>query len=257
MEKGLYSAISGSMAQERAMEIITNNLANVASTGFKADRVVFESYLQKQMDPKADVPTPEEIKRGDFSKRVHDTSYQINSENYTDFSQGPLKLTDRPFDISLDGDGMFVVKTPDGERYTRGGSFEINLDGELTTSSGLQVMDVKGKPVYIGSGEINIMDNGTITTPEGVAISRIKVVAFEDKSLLRKEGAGLFKSNDPKQAIQSDALVKQGFLEGSNINPVAEMTRMITVQRTYQALQKAVQSQDEMTGRLIADVGRP
>lgn len=256
MEKGSYVAVSGSMAQERAMEIIANNMANIATSGFKADRLVFEAHLQKNLDAKADVPNPEEIRDGHFSKRIHDSTYLVSPKSYTDFSQGPLRSTPNPLDIALQGDGFMVVKAEDGIRYTRGGVFEINQQGELVTGDGLQLLDKNNKPIQIGNKSIIIQTGGRIFTEDNEPIADIQVVKFQDKGLLEKRGSGLYESSKPEMAEDSDALVRQSFLEGSNINPVSEMTKMITVLRAYETLQKAIQSEDEMTGRLISDVGR-
>ena len=256
MDKGTYIAVSGSLAQERAMEVITANLANVTTTGFKADRVLFESYLQKSLDPNGGIPSPEMMKEGMNSSQLPDSAYLVASEGYTDFSQGPLRVTTNPFDIALEGDGFIAVDTKEGERYTRGGSFQANLKGELVTKDGHRVLDVKNKPIVIGLINFNIDDSGILLDENDYPIAQIKVVDFSDKSVLEKRGGSLYAAPASVKPKASTGLVKQGFLEGSNINAVTEMTKMITALRTYEAFQKAIQSHDQMTARLITDVTR-
>ncbi|MFQ5431473.1 MAG: flagellar basal-body rod protein FlgF [Nitrospinota bacterium] len=256
MDKGTYVAVSGSLAQERAMDVIAANLANVSTDGFKAGRVLFESYLQKSLDPNAGIPSPEMIKNGMPASQLPDSAYLVASEGYTDFSQGPLRVTAHPFDIALEGDGFIAVNTPEGEMYTRGGSFMMNLKGELTTKDGHQVLDIRKKPITVGLIKFNIDDAGILLDENDEPIAQIKVVDFPDKNVLQKRGGGLYAAPDSVKPKASTAFVKQGYVESSNINAVTEMTKMITALRTYEAFQKAIQSHDQMTARLIADVTR-
>ena len=256
MDKGTYIAVSGSLAQERAMDVIAANLANINTDGFKADRVLFESYLQKSLDPNGGTPTPEMIKEGMPGSQLPDTAYLVASEGYTDYSQGPLRVTTHRLDIALEGDGFIAVNTPEGEMYTRGGSFQINLKGELITKEGHALLDVKKKPIMIGLIKFNIDDSGILLDENDEPFAQIKVVDFPDKSVLEKRGGGLYAAPDSAKRQASTALVKQGYVESSNINAVTEMTKMITALRTYEAFQKAIQSHDQMTAKLIADVTR-
>ena len=256
MDKGTYIAVSGSLAQERAMDIISANLANINTDGFKAGRVLFESYLQKSLDPNGEIPTPEMIKKGMPGSQLPDSAYLVASEGYTDYSQGPLRVTAQKFDIALEGEGFFAVNTPEGEMYTRGGSFQINLKGELTTRDGHTLLDVKKKPIMVGMVKFNIDDSGTLLDEDDEPIAQIKIVDFNDKSVLEKRGSGLYAAPESVQRQASTAFVKQGYIESSNINAVTEMTKMITALRTYEAFQKAIQSHDQMTAKLITDVTR-
>lgn len=248
MNKGIYVAVSGSIAQERAMDVISNNLSNVNTRGYKADRVLFEAYLQKNLTSGAN-PVP-------AGKSADDAAYAITSQVYTDFSQGPLKATEAPLDIALHGEGFFTVQAGEGERYWRGGTLNINQKGELVTPAGARLLDVDKKPIIAGFAQFRISNDGTVISEKNQPIAKIRIVDFKNKSVLTKKGDGLFTASNPDTAIASTALVKQGFVEGSNINPVAEMAKMITTLRSYQAFQKAIQSHDEMTGRLLGNVAR-
>lgn len=267
MEKGIYAATSAGIAQERAMEIISNNLANMNTNGFKADRLMFQSYLQKSArEAAANPPTTDEIRKGYASIGNNDTVYKIGSQSYTDYSQGSLLTTGNPLDVALNGKGFLVVQTPDGERYTRGGSLKLDLSGTLVTSEGYAVLDSNGQNINVGTvmkpisiaedGTVSVADTGSTSVADVVPMGKMKMVDFSDRTQLEKIGVGLYKAADGASPEQSDAQIKQGFLEGSNINPVGEMTRMITGQRAYDSMQKAIQSQDEINQRLISDVAR-
>ncbi|GMT42796.1 MAG: flagellar basal body rod protein FlgG [bacterium] len=255
MDRGAYVAVSGSMAQERAMDVIANNLANINTGGYKADRVLFETYLQKNMSPGANIRSPQDIKSSS-PQPAADSTYIVTSQVYTDFSQGPLRRTDRLFDVALMSDGFIAVETDAGERYWRGGTTQVNQKGELVTPDGYRLLDINKKPVTVGLVKFRITEDGTILNEQNLPITKIRLVDFPDKSTLIKQGSGLYSASDSKKAVQSQASIRQGFTEGSNINPVAEMTRMITALRAYEAFRKSIQSDDEMTARLIGDVAR-
>ncbi len=230
------------------MDAISNNLSNINTRGYKADRVLFESYLQKNLATGA---TPS-VANGS----TDDAAYIVTSQVYTDFSQGPVQTTSNPLDIALQGEGFFAVQTDEGERYWRGGTLQINQKGELETQSGWPLLDLNKKPIITSLTKMVINNDGTVRNGDNQPIAKIRVVDFKDKSILAKEGNGLFAVSNPEQAVASNALVQQGFVEGSNINPVSEMAKMITALRSYQAYQKAIQSHDEMTGRLLGNVAR-
>ncbi len=257
MEKGLYVAVSGSMAQERAMDVIANNLANVNTPGFKSDNLLFEAYLQESTDPKADLPTTREIDQGYLSKRMHDSTYMIASQSYVDFSQGNLKPTGNMYDISLSGDGFFSVMTPEGERLTRGGTLSVSAEGELTTTGGNPFLDITGKKITVGRDNFTVDEGGSVfSKTDNRFLGKLRIIDFPDKAVLAKRGKNLFESLAPEQAVESKTAVRQGYIEGSNVNPMAEITRMITAVRTYEAYQKSIQTHDEMDSRLINNVGR-
>jgi len=259
LEKSIYVATSGGMAQERAMEVISNNLANMNTHGFKADRLLFQSYLQKSgQEAASHPPSTKEIKDGYATIGNNDTVYKVGWQNYTDFSQGSLLSTSNPLDVSLDGSGFIAVQTPDGERYTRGGALKLDKNGTLVTSEGYAVLDANGQNINIdaNSKPITFMEDGSVNVQDVGPVGRLKIVDFADKNQLEKIGVGLYKAVGDAQPGPSEAFAKQGFLEGSNINPVGEMTRMITGLRAYESFQKVIQSNDEINQRLITDVAR-
>ena len=256
MEKGTYVAVSGMVAQERAMNLITNNMANMNTPGYKADRVLFESYLNKSSEAGAEIPSGSEVNSGYLPEKQNDNSYLITSEAYTDYSQGGMRETSNPLDIALDGDGFLAVMTDAGERYVRGGSFVFGPEGELKTSEGHDLINRDGNPIFLDGKSFYLQEDGTITGMNNEELDQLRVVTFADKSVLRKEGSSLVAADNTEFAIQSEAKVKQGYVEASNINPVGEMARMITALRHYNLFQKSIQSHDEMTNKLINDVGK-
>jgi len=257
LEKGSYVAASGSMAQERAMDIISNNLANVNTPGFKGDRLLFESYLKRSANSESSIPTSEQIKRGSITPSTEDSEYLVTNNSYTNFEQGSLKMTEQQTDLALTGEGFLSVWTPGGERFTRGGTFKIADSGELVNHEGFPLLGTDNKPVYVGDQSFFVKTDGEVTDIDNNNIGRLKVVDFEDKSQLKKSGNNVFEASNMATMTSPKAEIQQGYLEMSNVNPVSEMTRMITTLRTYQSMQKTIQSEDEMTTRLISDVGRP
>ncbi|MBI3794556.1 MAG: flagellar hook-basal body protein [Nitrospinae bacterium] len=214
MDKGIFVAASAGVAQERVMDIISNNQGN-------------------------------------------DSIYMIGSQSFTDFSAGSLKKTDNQLDVALDGSGFIAVETQDGERFSRGGSLKLDGEGTLVTNEGFPVMDKNGGNItLVDKKDYTIRVDGTISTTDGLDVAQIKVVDFSDKSGLEKIGAGLYKANDTSVMTDSPALVSQGFVEASNVNPMGEVTRMMNAMRAYEAFQKSVQTHDQMNQRLISDVAR-
>jgi flagellar basal-body rod protein FlgG len=264
LDKGIYTALSGSIVQERRMDIISNNLANVNSAGYKGDIPVFESYLQQQKG--VNIPAP-----------ITPNEYVVNSNPYIDFSQGPLHETANELDLALNGDGFFAVDTPDGVRYTRNGNFKINAEGLLTTQDGYPVLgkgkDLGDKHIYINvlslsqQGEVSVSADGTISVIDRFSGDvpvlmregyELKIVDFEKPYALRKAGNGMYApiSEGIAELKAKNTEVKQGFIERSNINTIKEMTSMIEVVRGYESYQKVIQSFSESTSKLVDEVGR-
>ncbi len=224
MDIGFYQAIRGSRVQGRRFDIITNNLANVGTTGFKKDTLTFDRALQEYVK--------------------------------TDLSQGSLRLTGNRLDLALEGDGFFEIETPRGIRYTRNGSFSLNGEGVLVTKNGDPVLGENGT-ILIGDGDITIDTQGQITVDETV-VDTLSVAKFARPERLQKEGlSNCIYNGDEKEIVRPEnVLVKQGFLEESNVMVVEEMTKMIETLRTYECYQKMIQIFDETSHKAINEVGR-
>lgn len=270
MHKGMFVAASGFIAAEKRLETITNNLANMNTAGFKADRMVFQSYLAGAKGQPPGVSTP----GNPNPAYMRHSEYVVPSEQYTDHSAGPIKSTGNPLDLTLDGDGFFAVMTGNGERYMRSGSFHVGPNGELVTANGAIVLNDQNKAIIVGAGMITIGEDGVIRSQTdfdgdpsgdptmddastGRDLGKLKVVDFGKPYTLKKEGGGLYSASDPNEALQArDTKVMQGHLEQSNVNMIMEMTELIKNQRLAETYQKVITEHDNMTDRLIMNVGR-
>ncbi len=232
MENTVLVALSKHMVLRRQMDVIANNIANMNTTGFKRERSLFATYLQ-------DV--------GDGSK----IAFVRNTGVVSDFSTGPLEVTNNTFDIAIRGNGFFELETPQGPRFTRGGRFELDADGALVTAQGYPVLADDGFPILTVPEDTSIIisSDGTVTS-EGGEIGRLLVVAFEDTRDLIKLGGGLYATEATAQPAL-DAEVIQGSIEGSNVEPIVEMTRMITLLRSFQNAQKLSDDENELRRRAI------
>lgn len=250
MSDGIYSALSGALAQERNLQVTANNVANANTTGFKADAPSFYETLTKVKNPKALAPS---------LRYVNVADVQTNHE------MGSFKLTERPLDVALQGDGFFTVDTPKGERYTRAGSFVIDREGNLKTLDGHRVMGMngplvttKGKQISIpqNAREIAINPDGTVRA-DGVEVGKLKIVRFEDQEHdLLKDGLTQFTTTNNAQPLAMDpnTTCEQGYLEDANINPVKGMNELIVLQRSFEALQKVIETFRDLDNRTARDV---
>jgi flagellar basal-body rod protein FlgF len=242
MENPYLVGLSRQMALERQMATIANNIANVNTTGFKADKPLFEEFLM----PMASA--------NDFQGRDRAISFVQDRATWHDFGQGPVEQTGNPLDVALDGDAFLVVQTPAGDRYTRNGSLKLNAQGQLVTSDGYQVMGESGPISFQPQDEaITIARDGSVTVREGnnaqadSSRGKIRIVAFDSATKLQKQGSSLFSAPDGVIAQPSrTAGLRQGMIEKSNVSAVIEMGRMIEVMRTYQSVATMLQQQGDL-----------
>ncbi|MCC6946278.1 MAG: flagellar basal-body rod protein FlgF [Bradyrhizobiaceae bacterium] len=235
MENTLLVGLSRQVALRRELDVIANNLANLNTTGFKGENVLFEEFLDRRA-------------RTDhfIAPLDRQVSFVLDRETRTDLSQGPFQQTGSNLDVAVDGDGFFVVETPQGERYTRAGSFVLNAAGELVTPAGFRVLGNAGPVVFDPNDtDFAIAADGTISTREGER-GRLRLVRFEDPSQLIKEGNNLFTSEAAPLPADARTRVVQGSLEKSNVNPVLEIGRMIEVTRAYTTLANLMGRTDEL-----------
>ncbi len=237
MENTLYVALSRQVALRREMEIIANNMANMSTTAFKSERPVFQAYLMGTGETATVDPTD-----------GGDVAFVQDYGILRDTSSGSLTQTGNPYDLALQGDGFFVVQTPDGDRYTRNGHFTIDPAGKIVTREGLAVLNASGQPITVpkDSNPPVIAGDGTVTV-DGLQVGKLRLVEFGNLQQLRKEGDSLWSSMDGNQPQDAKATqVQQGMIEGSNVQPVIEMTRMIDVSRTYQSTQRMIEQQQQL-----------
>jgi flagellar basal-body rod protein FlgF len=253
MENTLLVALSRQMSLERQIDIIANNVANVNTNGFKANKSLFEEYLNTGAH------------EDNFQATDRRVSFVQDRAAYHDFAQGPAEKTSNPLDVAIDGKGFLAVQTPAGERYTRDGSFQINPQGQLVTTGGNLVLGTNGPIVFQPTDrDIAISSEGTITVREGTATQfdsirgKLKLVKFDNPQRLQNEGANLY-SAPAGNVAQPDLASRfnQGFVEKSNVSSVTEMTRMMEVMRTYQHVSSMMQQQNDLRKtaiQMLADV---
>lgn len=253
MQNGLYVATSGMLMQSRRIEFIANNLANINTTGFKKDVPVFTEYFP------VDKEYPQNIIRTTEYNKAMNATVKL-SEVKTDFSVGNLRETGKKLDFAIsDPNAFFVVDTPFGIRYTRDGSFVINENSELVTAEGYNVLsnidDAAPQPVMLPDN-FTVSEMGEILNEEGEMLEQIGIAHFEDKNNLQKVGHNLYAAVGviPEQALYPG--LNSGYLEGSNVNSVLEMVRMIDALRGFETYQKVIQSIDSINGTVINTVGK-
>lgn len=245
MVRGLYTAATGMMVQRNKMDVLTNNLVNAETTGFKKDTLVTttfdEEIIKRLNDPAVNVYGGIEV--GPYSYGTH------VDEMVTDFTDGSFEQTGVPTDLAISGDGFFVVETDEGVRYTRSGNFSIDGNGYLVNADGHYVLGTGGR-INIGTTEFDVLANGVINV-DGRNVGRLRIETFEDKGVLRKEGNNLYYAYGGATIPANGAVVRQGVQELSNVNVVDEITDMITVYRKYEASQKIVSITDESLGLAV------
>jgi flagellar basal-body rod protein FlgF/flagellar basal-body rod protein FlgG len=232
MENALLIGLSRQIALHRELEVVANNVANMSTTGYKADGAVFEEFLM----PVA--------RAGSFPGAHQRLSYVHDRATWHDFKPGPIRQTGNPLDVAIDGDAFLVVQTPRGERYTRNGSLQIDATGQLVTAEGYAVQG-DGGPIQLQNTDsnISIADDGTIRVREnGNSRSdsqrgKLRLVRFEEVGRLQKDGSSLFVApNGMVPQAPQKARIIQGAVEQSNVRAVAEMSRMVEITRHYQQI---------------------
>ena len=232
-----YIVLSRQMAIQRQMDVIANNIANMNTTAYKAERVLFEEYLMKTDD-------------GTQLAYVRDFGNARNLE------QGEMRNTLNPLDVAISGDGYFEVQSKDGTVYTRNGHFRVSPDGYLVTASGQRVLDNSGKALAVDPNDpkLDIASDGTVSSSAG-PIGTLAVVTFQNEQSMTPMGDGLYKTTAaPTPAANSKIL--QGFVENANVEPILEMTRMIEASRAYQSTQNILNRDDDIRQQAIDRLGR-
>lgn len=271
MLRGLYQSAAGMMAQQHKTEMLTNNLANVNTPGYKADQASLRSFpnmLIKAMNTSKTFPRSEII--GTLSTGVY------LQERMPNFRQGDLNETNNNTDIALlqsvvpvnpetgiQGALFFTVQNADGElRYTRNGNFAVDGEGYLVTSEGFYVLDTNQNPIQVNNEDFRVDRDGFVYDSQGALLGRIQVVYAEDPMQLVKEGNGLFRlegDGDLPTAIGNEQIafqIQQGFLERSNVDAAQTMTEMMNAYRIFEANQKVLQAYDSSLEKAVNEVGR-
>jgi len=240
MQNTLLVGLSRQMVLERQMDVVANNVANVNTTGFKADRSLFEEYLQSGAH------------EDNFASSDRRVSFVQDRGTFHDFAAGNTEQSKNPLDVAIDGRGFLVVQTPAGERYTRDGGLQINNQGQLVTVSGNPVLGASGPIVFQPTDhDISIAADGNVTVQEGIARTdsvrgKLRMVSFADAQKLLKEGSNLYSAGTAAAQPDTASRIRQGFIEKSNVNSVTEMSRMIEITRAYTSISTLLQQQSDL-----------
>ncbi len=243
MDNAIYVGLSRQMVLRKEMDIIANNIANMDTTGFKV-----ESMIQKT-DPAEPAytfggPRPVKFVSPDGVAR--------------DFGQGSLVKTDGQLDMAIEGKGFFQVRTPDGARFTRDGRFTTDTTGRLVTQAGHPVLDEGGGEIQIDGekGQVSVGADGTLSQGNE-RIGKVGMYAFANAGVLEKAGDNLYRNGSNQQAeVATDARLRQGYLESSNVKPVLEITRMVEVSRAYERTAKMIDSEADLSRRSVERLGK-
>ena len=243
MQNALLVGLSRQMALGREMDVVANNIANLDTTGYKADGSLFEEYLGSA------------ARAGAGNARV---SFVLDRGIWHDMSQGPIQRTGNPLDVAIDGNAFLVVQTPRGERYTRNGAMQINASGQLVTADGNPVLGESGPITFQSTdNQVAISRDGTISVREGNSKvdsqrGKIRLVSFENAQQLQKDGSSTFNvtgNAQPQPAV--NAGLAQGSIEKSNVRGVVEMSRMIEITRSYTQIANMLQQQSDQSTQAI------
>lgn len=263
MVKGLYTAYTGMLNEQNRLDILSNNLANADTNGYKKEGTTSQTFADElaiKIKDTSYYSMPQGL--GTMSMGVH------IGETYTDYSQGNFSVTENATDFALDGDGFFAIAYTDkagntSVKYTRDGAFVVNTAGYLVTKDGDFVLNQNGALNGDPAQRIQLDPNAEITVDEdgniyqnNVQVATLGVVDFEDYNYLAKYGENMYDLVDGGVRVASDAAVNQGCIEASNINIVSEMVDMITITRAYQAGQKVINAIDETLDKAVNQVGK-
>ena len=266
--KGVYTALSGAIAQSHKLDTIANNIANVNTPGYKRDDLTFQEYLtsHEKAQEVMNVPRIPASIESFYDMQGGDKSYVDLKGTFTDHSQGSLRHTGNKFDVAIDGKGFFEVMTPQGVRLTRAGNFTLDGNGRLITKEGHPVLrsggageDPAARMITLtDSAALHISERGDVMQGEEL-IGQLSVVEVAETDVLQKVGNSMygFRPNMPAEVTATERpSLKTGFLEMSNVNIVKEMTDMITTNRIFETTQKAISVYDQMADKVVNTVGK-
>lgn len=238
MDNAGYTTLTRQSGLLREIQVIANNIANISTTGFRREGLVFSEFV-RQLDRQEDP-----------------LSMAAANAHQTYLTQGGLSMTGGQLDLAIEGEGFFLVETPDGERLTRAGHFSSNAAGEMVTPDGYRLLDISGSPLFVPAetGPVSIARDGTVSA-DGQPLGQIGLVQPEDPSDLSRSTGVLHEVTGGLVPV-TDPVLLQGFLEESNVNPISEMARMIEVQRAYESGQKFLDREDERIRNVVKTLSR-
>jgi flagellar basal-body rod protein FlgF len=252
MENALLVGLSRQMALTHELDIVANNIANMDTTGYKADNAQFSEYLM----PGA--------RDGQFSGKDRLISFVQDRAGWIDFSAGSIQRTGNPLDVAIDGDGYLAVQTPRGVRYTRNGALQTNATGQLVTDEGYPVLGDNGPITFQpGDHDVIISQSGIITVRNGsdpteAPRGQLQLAAFTPQSQLQKDGDSMFfpPAGVNPVAASPNVRVVQGAIEKSNVNAVVEMSRMIQITQSYNDIASVLQQQSDQRKNALTQLSQ-
>ena len=256
MVKGLYTAYTGLINEQNRMDVLTNNLANASTVGFKKEGATSQAFndvlafkIKDTTDPLAARPL------GAMSMGVK------IGETYTDFSQGSMRGTENTYDLAISGTGFFAVEFTNkgGEtstKYTRDGSFMLNREGYLVTKDGDYVLGSNNNRIRLDPNQSSLIDQQGNIWQNNALVATVGVTDFEDYNYLEHYGENYYQPVEGATMIEADAKVFEGYLEASNVQVVSEMVELISATRTYESNQKVIQTIDETLDKAVNQLGK-
>jgi flagellar basal-body rod protein FlgF len=250
MERGLYAAASGMIAQQTIQDYLAQNIANANTVGYKQDNSTFRALQSLQL---------QRLEQGQTKGvPIGEVGMGATADNpYTDWQKGAITQTNQPLDASLeDPQQFFAISTPRGERYTRAGNFQVDATGNLLSGAGQPVLSVTGQPINTGGrGGVTLDSKGNVLV-NGRSVAQLKIVQATPNAL-RKEGDSLFAPVAPNAVqVAVQPSVQPGTLEQSNVNTVRSLVQMITITRGFDMAQRAITTQDDMLKQAQTEVGK-
>lgn len=255
MVKGLYTAYTGMLNQQNKMDVVSNNLANAATTGYKKEGSTaqpFDSVLAVKIKDQTVGVTSQPIGTMNLGVKI--------GENYTDYSQGAFKTTENTYDLALSGEGFFCVEFTNkagqtSTMYTRDGSFTLNIQGYLVTKDGDYVLDTNGRRIRLDTlAHSSIDQNGAIYQDDRL-VATIGLQDFEDYNYLEHYGENYYRPVEGAEFKDSEAQMFSGYLEASNVQVVSEMVELISITRAYESNQKVIQTIDSTLDKAVNQLG--
>lgn len=262
MYQGFYNLASGMLTQNRRLNVISNNMVNIQTPGYKRDKMVSTTFQEEMLyrTGKRYKDNPEPL--------ATTSKIRAADRTYVSYEQGGFEDTEGIFDVALSGEGFFVINTANGPGYTRNGSFRVDDEGYLALNNVGRVQGVDGQPIFIDNENFSISNQGVISVVESASgeedgdnssnvrvMGQIRVVDFEDYEQLHKEDYGVYSTNQAAQEVQQPGILWK-MLERSNVDMVEEMTSMITSQRALQSAAQVLKMYDQIMSKAATEVGR-
>lgn len=256
MVRGLYTAYTGMLNEQNRLDIISNNLANSATVGYKEENVTsrsFKDYMAVKIRDGSNAFIDEKI--GTFNPGVK------IGETYMDWGQGSLRETGNTYDLAIQGNGFFTMRVTDANgnssiKYTRCGTFKCTADGFIVDADGNHLQGSGGDlQVPVDANDITIKNDGSVYA-DGVLVDTIQLTDFADYNYLELYGDNMYNAVDGATVIEATASIEQGYTEQSNVNVISEMVSMITITRAYEAGQKMIRTQDSLLNDSVNEIGK-